>query len=121
MKKRGYRRVRKPREILEEVLEFTPDQALAIAKGETDIAKIVTAWKGRKRIEIVSVRLIISNQYGLHQQKNVVSRNSLEDYFGPTNPLWQREGVENWVWGVVIRYVRVRKCHEKRPGAFRRL
>jgi hypothetical protein len=106
MKKRGFRRVRKPREILEEVLEFTPDQALAIAKGETDIARLVERWKGRKRILIVSVRLIIANKFGLHVQKNVVSRNSLDDYFGPSNPLWRREGVQDWVWGVVIRFVR---------------
>jgi hypothetical protein len=106
MKKRGFRRVRKPREILEEVLEFSREEAIAIAKGETDIVRLVDRWKGRKRIEIVSVRLIISNQFGLHQQKNVVSRNSLDDYFGPSNPLWRREGVQDWVWGVVIRFVR---------------
>jgi hypothetical protein len=106
MKKRGFRRVRRPREIFEEVLEFTPDEAVAIAKGETDIARLVEKWKGRKRILIVSVRLIIANKFGLHQQRNVVSRNSLDDYFGPSNPLWRREGVQDWVWGVVIRFVR---------------
>jgi hypothetical protein len=107
MKKRGFKRLKRSREVLDEVIEFSEDDRLAIASGQLDIAALVQGWKGRKRIEIVSVRLVIENQFGIHQQKNVVSGNSLDDYFGPSNPLWRREGVQDWVWGVVIRYVKL--------------
>jgi hypothetical protein len=107
MRRRGFKRVKKARQVLEEVLEFSDEDRLAIASGQLDIAALVKKWKGRKRIEIISVRLVIQNQFGIHQQKNVVSSNSLDDYFGPSNPLWTREGVQDWVWGVVIRYVKL--------------
>jgi hypothetical protein len=116
MRKRGHRKVRRERKIEEKRIIFRGKTRKKIAAGETSIAKKAKTWAHRNNRDLVSVRLLVKNRYGIFPSSRAFDDETMDYYFSSTNPLWGKDGEGQWIAGISIRHATVRKPNKKKSN-----
>lgn len=101
MRKRGMKAPRKRRQVSERVFKFTERQRQQIAAGVRISDMVSRRMKGKK---ILSIRVMVTNEHGTYPANIAHDDTQFDRYFGPQNPLWEREKVDEFITGCVVRY-----------------